>query len=165
LASYGSPKPPVCVSGRVRLCSISPSNKQVFYRLTLKPVAGFDVGFDVDVPPHQVTTDHTNRDFGGRGTVPDDMGHDGTAIRARDYQTAALPLSYVGTATLYPNHTFLTIGLASTLQTTQPGRLAPTAHLRHPHVETQAWTSLQVLVWKGACSGRLCVILIGCSSI
>ena len=40
----------------------------------------FDVGFDVDVPPQQVTTHHTNRGFGGQGTVPDDMGHDGTAL-------------------------------------------------------------------------------------
>ncbi|GAI28248.1 unnamed protein product, partial [marine sediment metagenome] len=52
--------------------------------------------FDVDVPPHQVTTHHTNRGFEGRETVPDDMGHDGTAPWARDYETAALPLSYAG---------------------------------------------------------------------
>ena len=45
-------------------------------------VAGFDVGVDVDVSLHQITVHHTNRDFGGRGTVPDDMGHDGTALRA-----------------------------------------------------------------------------------
>ena len=43
-------------------------------------VAGFDVDFDVDVPPHPVTTHHINRGFGGRGTVPDDMGHDGTVL-------------------------------------------------------------------------------------
>jgi len=52
------------------------------------------VGFDVDVPPQRVTTHHTNRGFRGRGTVPDDMGHAGTALWARDYETAALPLSY-----------------------------------------------------------------------
>ncbi len=50
---------------------------------------GFDVGVDVDVPPHQITTHHTNRSFGGRGTAPDDMGQDRTALRARDYETAA----------------------------------------------------------------------------
>ncbi len=61
-----------------------------------KAVAGFDVGVDVDVdvPSHQVTTHHTNRGFGGRGTVPDDMEHDGTALWARDYETAALYYYY-----------------------------------------------------------------------
>ena len=54
-------------------------------------VAGFDVG--VDVSPHQLTVHHNNRGFAGRGTVPGDMRHDGTALRARDYETAALPLS------------------------------------------------------------------------
>ena len=43
-------------------------------------VAGFDVHFDVDVPPQRVTTNHINRGFGGHETVPDDMGHDGTAL-------------------------------------------------------------------------------------
>lgn len=52
-----------------------------------------DVVFDVDVPPQRVTTHHTNRGFGGRGTVPDDMGRDGTLLRARDYETAALSSS------------------------------------------------------------------------
>ena len=67
---------------------------------SLLAVFGFDVGFDVDVPSHQVTTDHTNRDFGGRVTVSNDMEHDGTALWARDYETAALPLGYVGVQVL-----------------------------------------------------------------
>ena len=50
-----------------------------------------DVGVDVGVSPQLVTTHHTNRDFGDRGTVPDDMEHDGTALQARDYETATLP--------------------------------------------------------------------------
>ena len=54
----------------------------------------FDVGFDVDVPPHQVTTHHTNHGFGGRGTVPDDMRHDETVLWALDYETAALYYYY-----------------------------------------------------------------------
>ncbi len=62
----------------------------------IAPLFGFDVGVDVDVPPQQVTTHHTNRSFGGRGTVPNDMGHDGTLLQARDYETAALLLSYTG---------------------------------------------------------------------
>ena len=41
---------------------------------------GLDVHFDVDVPPHLTTPDHTDRDFGGHGTVLNDMGHDGTAL-------------------------------------------------------------------------------------
>jgi len=57
---------------------------------------GFDVGFDVDAGPQRVTTHHTNRGFGSRVTVSNDMEHDGTALWARDYETAALPLSYVG---------------------------------------------------------------------
>ena len=57
-------------------------------------VGGFDVRFDVDVPPQRVTTHHTNRGFGGRETVPDDMEHDETALRARDYETAALYYYY-----------------------------------------------------------------------
>jgi len=56
----------------------------------------FDVPVVVDGGAQQVTTHHTNRGFGGRGTVPDDMGHDETALRARDYEAAALPLSYAG---------------------------------------------------------------------
>ena len=59
-------------------------------------VAGFDVVFDVDVSPHQITVHHTNRAFGGYRTVPVDMGHDGTLLWAGDYETAALPLSYAG---------------------------------------------------------------------
>jgi len=62
-----------------------------------RTLSGFDVDFDVDVPPHRVTTHHTDRGFGAHGTVPDDMGHDGTALWAQDYETAALPLSYAGT--------------------------------------------------------------------
>ena len=54
-------------------------------------VAGFDVGFDVDGLPHQITVHHTNRGFGGQGTVPVDMPHDRMVLRARDYETAALP--------------------------------------------------------------------------
>ena len=54
-------------------------------------VASFDVDFDVDVSPQRVTTHHNNRGFGGRGTAPNDMGHYGTALWARDYETAALP--------------------------------------------------------------------------
>ena len=50
---------------------------------------GFDVHFDVDGGAQQVTAHHTNRGFGGRGTVPDDMGHDGTALQARDFKSAA----------------------------------------------------------------------------
>ncbi len=55
-------------------------------------VAGFDVGFDVDVSPHRITIHHTNRGFRGRGTVPDDMGHDGTALWAQNFKSAALSL-------------------------------------------------------------------------
>ncbi|MFC1861547.1 hypothetical protein ACFLYL_04690 [Chloroflexota bacterium] len=33
---------------------------------------------------------HANRGFGSLGTVPDDMGHDGKALWARDLETAAL---------------------------------------------------------------------------
>ena len=57
---------------------------------------GFDVPVVVDGGAQQVTAHHTNRGFGGRVTVPDDMGHDGTVRQARDYETAALPLSYAG---------------------------------------------------------------------
>ena len=59
-------------------------------------MSDFDVEFDVHVPPHQVTTNHTNRGSGAQGTVPDDMGHDGTVLWAQNYETAALPLSYAG---------------------------------------------------------------------
>ena len=55
---------------------------------------GFDVHFDVDVPPQRVTTNHTNRGFGGQGTVPGDMGHDGKALWARDYETVARFIYY-----------------------------------------------------------------------
>jgi|GEM_PF-3239713 hypothetical protein len=59
-------------------------------------IAGFDVVFDVYVPPHQLTTHHINRGFKFYGTVPDDMKHDETVLRTGDYETAALPLSYAG---------------------------------------------------------------------
>ena len=53
-------------------------------------VAGFDVHFDVEREQQRPTTNHTNRGFGGRRTVPDDMGHDGTVLQAQNYETAAL---------------------------------------------------------------------------
>ena len=40
----------------------------------------FDVHFVVDGEPQRTTTHHTDRGFGGHGTVPDDMEHDGTAL-------------------------------------------------------------------------------------
>ena len=49
-----------------------------------------DVHFVVHAQPHRLTTNHTDRDFRRNGTVPDDMEHDGTALQARDYETAAL---------------------------------------------------------------------------
>ena len=41
---------------------------------------GFDVHFDVDVPPHPITANHIGRVFCCHGTVPNDMEHDGTAL-------------------------------------------------------------------------------------
>ena len=58
-------------------------------------VAGFDVG--VDVPSQRGTTHHTNRGFGAWWTAPDNLRHDETALRARDYETVAIPLSYART--------------------------------------------------------------------
>jgi len=69
-------------------------------------VAGFDVGFDAYAKQHLPIVDHTDRVFRRNGTVPDDMGHDGTTLWARDYETAALPLSYAGIRydfTLFPS--------------------------------------------------------------
>ena len=53
-----------------------------FWMLAIQAVAGFDVHLDVDVGTQRVTNNHTNRVFGGHETVPDDMGHDGTALWA-----------------------------------------------------------------------------------
>ena len=50
----------------------------------------FDVGFDVGVSPHRVTIHHNNRDFGDKKTVLNKIEHDGTALWARDYETAGL---------------------------------------------------------------------------
>ncbi|MFC1969743.1 hypothetical protein ACFLVV_00810 [Chloroflexota bacterium] len=35
--------------------------------------------------------------------MPDGMGHNGTALRARDYETAALPLNHAGQISLADN--------------------------------------------------------------
>ena len=64
-------------------------------RLDAYPL-GFDVSFDVDVPPHEVTTNHIDHGFGCHETVPDDMRHDGTAFRTRDYETADLLYLEIG---------------------------------------------------------------------
>jgi hypothetical protein len=69
------------------------TNQSISHARTL---AGFDVDFEVDVPPHQVTLHHTDRGFGWKGTVPNDIKHDETILWTRDYETAALPLSYAG---------------------------------------------------------------------
>ena len=45
--------------------------------------------FVVHAQPHRLTTNHTDRGFGVQGTLPDDMGHDVTALSASDYETAA----------------------------------------------------------------------------
>lgn len=55
----------------------------------VEPSLALDVDSDVDVPPHQFTANHTNRGSGAHGTAPNDMGHDGTALWAEDYETAA----------------------------------------------------------------------------
>ena len=50
---------------------------------------GFDVRFDVDGEPQQITTHHTNRGFRVHGTALNDMGHDGTVLQAQYFKSAA----------------------------------------------------------------------------
>jgi hypothetical protein len=63
-------------------------------KLVTRRVYPFDVPVVVHGGTQRVTTRHNNRGSGGRGTAPDDMGHDGTALQARDYETAALHMRY-----------------------------------------------------------------------
>ncbi len=50
---------------------------------------GFDVHFDAYAKQHLLIVDHTNRGFGGHETIPDDMKHDGTALWAQYFKSAA----------------------------------------------------------------------------
>ena len=59
------------------------------YEVYNRVVVRFDVHFVVDGGTQQVTNNHTDRVFRRNGTVPDDMKHDGTALQAQYFKSAA----------------------------------------------------------------------------